>query len=63
MKKISTNESGEEISTFQKFSPKILVAKPMKNHRKSTKKVQKFNPKVLKKYKNLMKKSTKIQNK
>ena len=56
MKKNSTNTSGEEIFTFQKFSPKVLVAKPMKNYRKSTKKVQKFDPKVLKKYKNLKKK-------
>ena len=45
MEKIATNESGEEISTFQKLSPKNFVAKPIKNHFKSTKK-----------YKNLTKK-------
>ena len=49
MEKIATNESGEEISTFYKLSSKIFAMKPLKNHRKSTKKEQKFNQKVLKK--------------
>ena len=59
MEKNATNELGEEISTFQKLSPKPFVSKP----KKIILKVQKFKQKVLKKYKNLMKKSTKIQNK
>ena len=42
MENIATNELGEEISTFSKFSPNFFVAKPIKNHPKSTKSKKKF---------------------
>ena len=42
MEKNATNELGEEISTFQKLSPKLFVSKRIKNHRKSKKKSTKI---------------------
>ena len=46
MEKIATNESGEGISTFSKLCPIFFVAKPIKNHHKCRRKVQKFNQKI-----------------